>query len=185
MVNAKGIGSPLVPQYTLFSQEIPMFSLDLLARASEVVAAYDKATRRISVAESCTGGLVCAALTSVPGASRVLDRGFITYSNEAKRESLGVDRLALEQFGAVSPQVAAQMAQGTLAFSQAETALSVTGIAGPEGGSVQKPVGLVCFALATREGVALNYTCHFSGDRAQIRLAAVAEGLKLLLSVCS
>ena len=160
-----------------------MFSPALLALAQKVVSVYTTEKRKIVTAESCTGGLIAGALTSISGASAVLERGFVTYSNEAKMEMLGVDTLALNQCGAVSAQVATQMAQGALKFSPADVAISVTGIAGPDGGSAEKIVGLVYFGLATRDGVAMHYRCQFSGDRDSIRTQAVTEALKLLLTV--
>jgi nicotinamide-nucleotide amidase len=127
-----------------------MLDPELLAAAERVVAANLKAGRTVAVAESCTGGLVSAALTSVPGSSAMFDRGFVTYSNEAKRELLGVGLDILETFGAVSVATAWAMAQGALERSQADVAVSITGIAGPGGGTPDKPVGTVVFARALR-----------------------------------
>ncbi|MGB9154052.1 MAG: CinA family protein [Alphaproteobacteria bacterium] len=158
-----------------------MFPSAINELAHKVISAYAAEKFKIVTAESCTGGLIAGALTEVPGSSAVIDRGFITYSNDAKVEVLGVDNLALAQFGAVSPEVAAQMARGALEFSHADIAVSVTGIAGPDGGSEDKPVGLVYFGFATRQGTVMHYKCNFSGNREKIRFAAVEEGLKLLI----
>ncbi|MCC6889936.1 MAG: CinA family protein [Hyphomicrobiales bacterium] len=136
---------------------------------------------RIVTAESCTGGLIAATLTDVPGSSDVLDCGFVTYSNEAKRTLLDVPAATLHRFGAVSRETAEAMVAGALAHSPADLAVSVTGIAGPGGGSAEKPVGLVHFAAAARHGRVLHRERRF-GDlgRTQVRLASVAEALGLL-----
>jgi len=150
--------------------------------AQKIISGYREQGRKIVTAESCTGGLVAGMLTEISGASGVFERGFITYSNDSKIDVLGVDNLAIQQCGAVSAEVAAQMAKGALEFSSADTALSVTGIAGPSGGSVDKPVGLVYFGLATRAGALLHYKCNFTGTRSEIREKAVGEAFRLLLS---
>ncbi len=160
-----------------------MFPSHIEDLAEKVVAAYVADKRMLVTAESCTGGLVAGALTGVPGASSVLERGFVTYSNEAKTEALGVLAETIERLGAVSAGVAEEMASGALAFSRADVAVSVTGIAGPGGGSAEKPVGLVYFGLATRDGQLMNYKCQFLGDRDAIRMQVVAEALKLVLSI--
>ncbi|MBI3507869.1 MAG: CinA family protein [Proteobacteria bacterium] len=135
---------------------------------------------KIATAESCTGGLVAAALTEIPGSSDVVERGFVTYSNEAKVEMLAVSPALLLAFGAVSEPVARAMAEGALQRSHADMAVSITGVAGPGGGSVEKPVGLVHFGLA-RKGRATQ-TSHriFGGDRAAVRRQAVEFALTLL-----
>ena len=117
-------------------------------RAVAVLAAFRARGLTLATAESCTGGLVAGALTEVPGSSDVVDRGFVTYSNDAKMEMLGVTAATLDAFGAVSAETAQEMAEGALARSHAGIALAVTGIAGPDGGSAEKPVGLVWFGLA-------------------------------------
>jgi nicotinamide-nucleotide amidase len=160
-----------------------MFSPEIHAFAQDVVSVYSAAKRKLVLAESCTGGLIAGALTDVPGSSAMLERGFVTYSNEAKTEVLGVLTEDLDRLGAVSARIAEEMAKGALAFSRADVALSVTGVAGPDGGSDNKPVGLVFFGLATRDGALLHYECRFSGSREEIRMHAVAEGLKLVLAV--
>jgi nicotinamide-nucleotide amidase len=136
---------------------------------------------RIATAESCTGGLIAAMFTEIPGSSDVVERGFVTYSNEAKHEMLGVPVATLRQFGAVSRETAEAMASGALAHAPAELAVSVTGIAGPGGGSPEKPVGLVHFAAASRDGRLIHRERHF-GDigRAQVRQASVAEAFAML-----
>ncbi len=136
----------------------------------------------ISAAESCTGGLVMAALTDPAGASDVVDRGFVTYSNAAKSEMLGVDPALIAAHGAVSQAVAAAMAEGALAKSSAHLAVSITGIAGPGGGSADKPVGLVWFALARTGGATITVEKRFTEPgRAGIRAASVETALQLLI----
>lgn len=136
---------------------------------------------RIATAESCTGGMIAATLTDIPGSSEVLERGFVTYSNEAKQTMLGVPADTLRQFGAVSRATAEAMASGALAQSPAELAVSVTGIAGPGGATPGKPVGLVHFAAAARSGQLIHRECRF-GDigRSDVRRAAVVEALAML-----
>lgn len=160
-----------------------MSATSIAERAAQVIGQYRRLKRRIVTAESCTGGLLAGALTSIPGASAVLERGFITYSNESKVDLLGVEPDLLRDYGAVSLQVAEAMAQGALAYSLADAAVSVTGIAGPDGGSEIKPVGLVYFGLATREGLSLHLRCVFEGNRDSIRAQAVLQGLDLLASL--
>jgi nicotinamide-nucleotide amidase len=136
----------------------------------------------ISAAESCTGGMIAAAITDVPGASAVFERGFVTYSNEAKSEVLGVAPDLIDRFGAVSREVACAMAAGALSQSRADIAVSVTGVAGPSGGTAVKPVGLVWFALASKTGERRAERRVFSaGDRAFVRLRATETALRLLL----
>ncbi|MCE8518860.1 CinA family protein [Ruegeria pomeroyi] len=146
---------------------------DLLERAR-------KQETRIATAESCTGGMVIAALTDIPGSSDVVERGFVTYSNSAKQEMLGVRKATLDAHGAVSEQVAREMAEGALDHSRATLAVSITGIAGP-GGSEFKPEGRVCFALAG-DGIATSSeTVEFGAlGRAQVRAAARDHALALL-----
>ncbi len=158
-----------------------MFDAALLARAEALVAAYAQAGLRIVTAESCTGGLVAGLLTAVPGSSAVLERGFVTYSNEAKAEAIGVPADLIAAHGAVSEPVARAMAEGALAASRADVAVAITGIAGPGGGSAGKPVGLVHFGLAAKGHPLLHRERRF-GDpgRAEIRRLAVEEALDLL-----
>ncbi len=124
--------------------------------------------RVIAGAESCTGGLITAVLTSVSGSSAWVDRGFVTYSNEAKMEMLGVNPATIEAHGAVSEATAREMALGALKHSRATISYSVTGVAGPNGGTANKPVGMVCFGFATVAGVT-SVTRHFAGDRSAVR----------------
>ena len=138
----------------------------------------------ITCAESCTGGMVAAALTDLPGSSEMFDRGFVTYTNDAKIDLLGVLPATLDAFGAVSEEIAREMAQGALARSDAQIAVSITGIAGP-GGSDHKPEGRVCFALATRTTVQAETKEFGALGRANVRLAARDHALGLLLSAVS
>jgi nicotinamide-nucleotide amidase len=136
---------------------------------------------RVVTAESCTGGLVAAALTEIAGSSDVVDCGFVTYSNEAKRKMLGVPAATLSRHGAVSAKTAAAMAKGALTNSRADISVAITGIAGPGGGSTRKPVGLVYFAAASREGRRLQRSRRFGKiGRQRVRLRSVAEALALL-----
>ena len=138
----------------------------------------------IATAESCTGGMVSAALTDVPGSSAIFDRGFVTYTNAAKIQMLGVQSATLDAYGAVSEQIAAEMAQGALAHSTAQLAVSITGIAGP-GGSEHKPEGRVCFAIATPDHCQTE-TMEFGAlGRAEVREAAKTHALGLLLTALS
>jgi nicotinamide-nucleotide amidase len=148
---------------------------------AEVLAALRHRGWRLATAESCTGGLIAAALTDPPGASHVFDRGFVTYSNAAKIALLGVRPATLEAHGAVSEAVAAEMAQGALERSEAQIALSVTGIAGP-GGSDHKPEGRVCFGLAHGGHVRTETRDFGALGRANVRAAAVRHGLVMILA---
>jgi nicotinamide-nucleotide amidase len=134
----------------------------------------------LATAESCTGGWVGQVLTAIPGSSAWYERGFITYSNPAKQVMLGVSPATLLAFGAVSEATAQEMALGAITHSRAQAALSITGIAGPGGGSAHKPVGMVCFGWALDDSVH-SATCHFTGDRASIRRQAVAHALTGLI----
>jgi nicotinamide-nucleotide amidase len=136
---------------------------------------------RLALAESCTGGLLAGALTAVPGSSAVVERGFVTYSNEAKAESLGVPQEIIRSEGAVSAPVARAMAEGALAHSLADASAAITGVAGPGGGTDAKPVGLVFIASARRGRPTLVERHVFPGDRGAIRRASVDAALALLL----
>lgn len=169
----------------------------LSALATAVAESLRLRARRLATAESCTGGWVSQSLTAIAGSSAWFDRGFVTYSNAAKIDMLGVSERSLAEHGAVSEPVALEMACGALQRSRADIALSITGIAGPAGGSVQKPVGTVCFGWAWKalpETAMVNHlqastpaihslvlTLHLSGDRAQVRRQAVLESLSGLL----
>jgi nicotinamide-nucleotide amidase len=156
----------------------------VLPVAREVIALCAASGLKIATAESCTGGLVAGALTEIAGSSVVVDRGFVTYSNVAKMEALRVSPELIERFGAVSEEVALAMVAGALAQSAADIAVAITGIAGPSGGSAEKPVGLVHFAATRRGRRALHVERRF-GDigRSEVRLASVAEALALLKTV--
>lgn len=157
------------------------FPKSLVVRAERLLTAARAKGIRLATAESCTGGLVAALLTEIPGSSEVVERGFITYSNAAKSEMLGVPASLIRKHGAVSREVARAMAEGALAHSPADLAVAVTGVAGPGGGSAAKPVGLVEFACAARRGATILATERY-GDlgRSQIRLIAVATALAML-----
>jgi nicotinamide-nucleotide amidase len=158
-----------------------MFPEPLLARAAAVVARYAALKRMIATAESCTGGLVAGLLTEIPGSSAVLERGFVVYSNQAKQDLLGVFAQTLAEFGAVSAETAREMALGALAHSSADVAVSITGIAGPDGGTAQKPVGLVHFGCARGGGAVTLAERRFGAiGRAAIRMAAMEVALGLL-----
>ena len=138
----------------------------------------------VATAESCTGGLVAGALTDIPGSSDVLDRGFVAYSNEAKRAMLGVKATTLATFGAVSKETATAMAIGALEKAGVDLAVSITGIAGPGGATPGKPVGLVHFAVAARDGRILHRECRFGAiGRSAVRQRAVVEALRMLMEL--
>lgn len=158
-----------------------MFDLDLIDRAAALLEACRSRSLRVATAESCTGGLVAALLTEIPGSSDVFDRGFVTYSNAAKAELLGVPAALIEAHGAVSETVARAMAEGALRHSTADRAVSITGVAGPGGGTADKPVGLVWFALAHEGGATVTDACRF-GDvgRREVRMLSVRTALALM-----
>jgi nicotinamide-nucleotide amidase len=153
----------------------------LEALAAEVGDRLRERGERLATAESCTGGWVAQCATAIAGSSDWFERGFVTYSNEAKTEMLGVAPDTLARHGAVSPATALEMAAGALRHSHAQWALAITGIAGPSGGSAEKPVGTVCFAWAGPDGLADGETRHFPGDRASVRCAAAEHALRGLL----
>ena len=157
-----------------------MFPETLTDQAQRVLDACKRARRMVALAESCTGGLVAACLTSLAGSSAVVERGFVTYSNEAKQDLLGVPAALLEAHGAVSAEVARAMAEGALSRARVDLAVAITGIAGPGGGTETKPVGLVFLATACR-GAETRVERHvFSGDRTRVRLASAARALEML-----
>lgn len=159
-----------------------LFDPALIARAEQLISLCRARGLTVATAESCTGGLVAGVITSIAGSSDAFERGFVTYSNAAKVESLGVDGALIERFGAVSQEVAQAMAEGLLKNARADIGVSVTGIAGPGGGSPAKPVGLVHFGGLRRGAPPVLVEKRF-GDlgRTQVRLAAVAVALDLLL----
>ena len=148
---------------------------------TEFIRVFAQNRLKIATAESCTGGLIAATLTEVPGSSAVLDRAFVTYSNEAKVEMLGVDAALIARMGAVSREVALAMVEGALARSRADIAVSVTGVAGPDGGTPNKPVGLVHFAVLRSGRVPVHEERRFGNiGREKVRLASVAQALDML-----
>ncbi|MEH0073124.1 CinA family protein [Pannonibacter sp. Pt2] len=153
----------------------------LRPRAEALVLKLKSKGLMMTAAESCTGGLVCALVTEIPGSSAVLDRGFVTYSNEAKMDMLAVPADVLARAGAVSEETARAMAEGALAHSRADVAVSITGIAGPGGGSTEKPVGLVHFAAAGKDRQTRHLACRF-GDQGRdaIRALSAATALEIL-----
>ena len=151
--------------------------------AGAVLGAARAANLRIATAESCTGGLIAANLTDIPGSSESYERGFVTYSNDSKTELLGVPADLIAEHGAVSELVAGAMAEGALAHSHADIAVAVTGIAGPGGDSPEKPVGLVYIAAARRDEEVLVERHQFPGDRTAVRQSTVQRALELLLSL--
>ncbi len=157
--------------------------MELYSLATEVGVILEKKARMLSTAESCTGGWVAKVVTDIPGSSGWFDRGFITYTNEAKQEMLSVNPETLLSFGAVSEQVAQEMAEGALLASKAQVSLSVSGVAGPTGGTKQKPVGMVCFAWSGEFFDTLTNTQIFKGDRELIRRYAVHHALSGLVDV--
>jgi nicotinamide-nucleotide amidase len=154
---------------------------EIEAAARAVIAACTARGLTVATAESCTGGLVAGALTDIAGSSAVVDRGFVTYSNAAKQQMLGVPEATLAAHGAVSRETAEAMARGALAQARVDLAVSITGIAGPGGGSAAKPVGLVHFAAASRDGRLIHHEARY-GDpgRAEIRRRSVLQALAML-----
>ncbi|MGE0745325.1 MAG: CinA family protein [Rhodospirillales bacterium] len=157
-----------------------MTDAELTARATAVLDACRKAKRMVATVESCTGGLVCGALTAIAGSSDVVERGFVTYTNAAKTELVGVPEDLLVAFGAVSEEVARAMAAGGIARSRADIAVAVTGIAGPGGATPAKPVGLVHIAAARRDGAVEHERHVFPGDRDAVRRASVLAALAMV-----
>ncbi|CCM75583.1 CinA family protein [Rhizobium mesoamericanum] len=158
-----------------------IFPADIVAQAEAIIGHFAAAGLMVSTAESCTGGLIASALTEISGSSAVVDRGFVTYTNTAKMEMLGVEEETLIRFGAVSEETARQMVHGSLFRSQAAIAVAVTGIAGPAGGSAEKPVGLVHLAAKSRKGGLIHQKMLY-GDigRDQVRLATVRTALGMI-----
>jgi nicotinamide-nucleotide amidase len=156
---------------------------DLARLAVELGAVLRRKRLKLAVAESCTGGWVAKCVTDVAGSSQWFDRGFVAYTNRAKQDLLGVSPQALLQFGAVSAQVAKEMAEGALIRSNADATLSITGIAGPDGGSPDKPVGTVWLGWAVRGQPAETRQMRFDGDRDMVRRAAVAASLARMVEL--
>ena len=154
----------------------------LIALTADLSDILQKSGWRMATAESCTGGMIAAACTDLPGSSAWFDRGFVTYSNEAKTDMLSVPAELIGRHGAVSEEVACAMAQGAVAGSRAQATVAVTGVAGPGGGSAEKPVGTVWMAWATPAGV-VSERCHFDGDRTAVRQATVQRALQRLVEL--
>ena len=157
-----------------------MIDNNILADAETLLAACRAAGLKLATAESCTGGLIAATLTAIAGSSDVVDRGFVTYSNQAKTDLVGVNPALIDAHGAVSEPVARAMAEGAVARSLADIAVSVTGVAGPGGGSLEKPVGLVWFGCARRGAATISNHRIFPGDRSEVRRATVAHALHMI-----
>lgn len=157
-----------------------MFDTDLIARTKELLQSAGEKQWRISCAESCTGGLIAGLLTEIPGSSQIIGRSFVTYSNRAKRELLSVPDQLLKDYGAVSEEVVRAMAQGVFNCTSAHLTIAVSGIAGPDGGTDDKPVGMVHMATATADSVI--HKCQNFGDigRSEVRLATVAAAIDML-----
>jgi nicotinamide-nucleotide amidase len=174
---------------SLINVSIDSFSINeaimkqLTAVVSNVAQHLKEQKRQLVTAESCTGGLIASFLTEMAGSSLWFERGFVTYSNLSKQELLGVPEALITEFGAVSEPVALAMAVGALKHSAGDVALSVTGIAGPGGGSVDKPVGMVCFGWAIQGMKATSLTKQFNGSRQEIRLAASQQALEGILAL--
>lgn len=158
-----------------------MLTAEVLVRAAEVCRICAEKDLTVATVESCTGGLLSAAITAVPGSSRVFERGYVTYSNDAKTELVGVPRELIMHQGAVSEDVAQAMAEGAFRKARVDIAVSITGIAGPDGGTATKPVGLVHFGAVNRTGMLKLEHQVFTGDRAAVRSASVAYALDLIL----
>ena len=157
-----------------------MFTPELLKKAETILQSARSRGWKITTAESCTGGLISALLTEIPGSSDMFTHGFITYANAAKTQMIGVDEAVLKTYGAVSEHTARHMAEGALHTANADISVAVTGIAGPGGGTENKPVGLVHIASATQGNPSFHAEHIFSGDRTAIRLQAVSAALELL-----
>lgn len=156
---------------------------ELLNLARELGTALKQRGLVLTLAESCTGGGVAQAVTAIPGSSEWFDCGFVTYSNTAKEELLGVNPVTLNDYGAVSVEVAHEMVLGALHHSEADIAAAITGIAGPDGGAIEKPVGTVCFAWATSAGAERELVLHFTGDRQEVRQKAAKAALEGLIQL--
>ena len=157
-----------------------MFSLEINNKASNILQLCQQKSVTIVTAESCTGGLIAGCLTEIPGSSSVIEGGFVTYSNKAKVSMLSVKLEQLDQYGAVSEEVARSMAEGALGSSKADIAIACTGVAGPGGATDTKPVGLVHLSCASRKHPTSHKKCNFSGERSTIRLATVKAAFELI-----
>jgi nicotinamide-nucleotide amidase len=166
-----------------WEKDSSMVDAELNRLAERAGRVLQGAAMLLASAESCTGGWVGEVLTSIPGSSAWYERGFITYSNDAKREMLGVSERTLREHGAVSEETAREMALGALKHSRAQAALAVTGVAGPGGGTPEKPVGMVCFAWAIKDRALVSTTRQLQGDRAAVRQQSVAIALQGFLQL--
>ncbi len=160
-----------------------IISPSILEKAEELVRVCKSQKLRVSLAESCTGGMLSMLLTAVPGSSSVLDRSLVTYSNEAKQELLGVKKETIVQHGAVSEETVGEMMEGVFTHTSSDLGLSISGIAGPGGGSPEKPVGLVYIGWGRREAEIQVKAYHFSGDRREVRVAACEQAMSNLLAL--
>jgi nicotinamide-nucleotide amidase len=160
-----------------------MFPKPLSDKAKTLLELCERKKLMLATVESCTGGLLAGCLTAIPGSSAVVERGYVTYSNRAKAEEVGVDPALLERHGAVSREVAAAMAAGALSHAPVDLAAGITGVAGPTGGSAEKPVGLVYISAAIKGAAPVVRENHFPGDRDAIREASVAVALDMLLDL--
>lgn len=158
-----------------------LFTTGICEKANAILAACKRHNARLATVESCTGGLLAAVLTELPGSSDMFTHGFVTYANEAKTELVGVDAALIAQHGAVSEPVARAMAEGALTHASVDVAVAITGIAGPKGGSDAKPVGTVHLACAAKGKPTLHRHEIFSGDRSAVRLSAVDAALEMIL----
>jgi len=163
---------------------VSLFPADITAMTESIIRDFTAAGLMVSTAESCTGGLIAGALTEISGSSAVVDRGFVTYTNTAKMQMLGVQEETLARFGAVSEETALQMVHGALFRSRADLAVAVTGIAGPSGGSPEKPVGLVHLAAKSRSGKLIHRKMLY-GDigRTEVRLATIRTALQIVIEI--
>ena len=157
-----------------------MFPLEIHSKASSILKVCKQKGITIITAESCTGGLIAGCLTEIPGSSSVIEGGFVTYSNQAKVSMLSVKLEQLDQYGAVSEEVARSMAEGALGSSKADIAIACTGVAGPGGATNTKPIGLVHLSCALKKHPTLHKSCNFSGERSTIRLATVKAAFELI-----
>ncbi len=153
----------------------------LIVKSNEVFLALSKKKKRLVTAESCTGGLISMALTEIPGSSKIFERGFITYSNEAKIELLTVPTFYIEDYGAVSPEVAVAMAEGALLMSKADISIAVTGCAGPDGGTSNTPIGTVFISCAVKNRETIFKKFSFSGNRNSIRVQSAEAAFALII----
>ena len=160
-----------------------IFSEELFDKAKSLIDLAVEQKVKIASAESCSAGLISALITEISGSSKVFERGFVTYSNLAKQQMLGVDEVALKEYGAVSAQIAEEMAIGAIKNSAADISIAVTGIAGPDGGTIEKPVGLVYIASYNKLSKSLiSKEFHFSGNRRQVRMLTVEMAIDMLIN---